>query len=187
VSSWGAQGTVCLLCVDSLCSRIEIGGSVGGSDGPVNVMGMIDRVRRLRLAWRIEWVLLNATEFCSALVYGVWWGEVRWSEVTLTLKRRRSRLAVRTQHRNECSESCLLIWHQIHMLIIRALSNANVAIRTSVTNRSAPFKRQFVASCVQRTAAFPCTHQLPECSTTKVSDLTLVYRRVLSVVWPDQA
>jgi len=54
------------------------------------------------------------------------------------------------------------------MPIIRVLSNVKVTIRASVTNRSAPFRRQFVASCIQRTAAFPCRNQLPECSTAKL-------------------
>jgi len=51
---WGAQGTIYILYVDSLCSRIEISGSVGRTAGPINITGRIDRIQRLRLTWRIK-------------------------------------------------------------------------------------------------------------------------------------
>lgn len=79
MSSWGAQGTIYLLYVDSLCSRIEISGSVGRRDGPINIMGRIYGIQRLRLTWRIKWVS-NAPEICSTLVYGMRWVEVRWAD-----------------------------------------------------------------------------------------------------------
>jgi hypothetical protein len=54
VSSWSARGQIHLIYVDSLYSKIELSGSVGRTDGPINITVRVDRIHRFGLTLLIK-------------------------------------------------------------------------------------------------------------------------------------